>query len=563
MQRNTCERCSDFSLEALSDFPDDAMTAEGPISVDQVSSMMATLAGCGVRRVSWCYYGDGRGGHMVRDTSVKSQKLCSTYNLLGNPLRVAAEAAHEEGLKLHACFKPYETGAAHLCPEGSVEAAMVGRLSHLGGRLSWLDRFVVDSPHLRIKRRSDDLRADIRTVPICGLKLVKKDDSPTRVSKQHLQIWTSALNSRYQRLDIDFDVTENVEPAKKDVYDVSDELLTRKGDPVRTLTLSGFELNDPFILVTTDFSDGPPDFENTSIEMLVALDADGREVPGVFANGRGIWAAEMVDFRDWGLVFDHGWGSEKKYLDINNQDGQSGLVAYTRGRNEYLPGALCETEPQVREFWLSCIEEMLDAGVDGIDFREENHSTHTDYPEEYGFNPAVIEACEQRGGVDLATVAAVRGEAYTEFLRQAKQMIAARGKRMRINFQVDWYRPEPAATRRLAYPANLNFEWLRWIEEGLCDEGIIRFYHLPFDCIFNDEVTQEVIAACERHNISLAVNRYVRKLEPETLMDEYRSVRDDGRFSGFIMYETRHFVRNHPDGSCTVTKDGVDRLKDL
>ena len=224
-----------------------------------------------------------------------------------------------------------------------------------------------------------------------------------------------------------------MEPARKDVYDVCDELLTRKGDPVRTLTLSLFALDDPYILVTTDFTDGPADFENTSIEMLVALDVNGREVPGVFANGRAIWAQEMVDFRGWGLIFDHGFGRDRLYLDTSNQDGQSGLIAYTRGHNEYLPGALCETEPQVREFWLSCIEEMLDAGVDGIDFREENHSTHTDYPEDYGFNPAVLEACQQRGGVDLATIAQVRGEAYTEFLRQAKAMIAARGKCIRIN----------------------------------------------------------------------------------------------------------------------------------
>ena len=554
---------NDFRLEALADFAGDAMKAEGLIDPAQVRSMMATLAGCGVERVVWGYYGDGRGGKMARDTGVKSEKLCGTYHLLGNPLRVAVEAAHQEGLTLYACFKPYETGATHVVPEGTVEAAMVGRLSHIGGRLTWLDRFVLDYPHLRIKRRSDDVRPDIRTVPICGLKLIKKDDSPTRVNKDHLQIWTSTQNSRYQQLDIDFDVTENVEPAGKDIYDACDELVTRKGDPVRTLTLTGFALNDPYILVTTDFTDGPSDFENTSIDMLVALDADGREVPGVFANGGSIWAPEKMDFRGHGLDFDHGFGAARHILDACNQDGHSGLIGYARGRNEYLSGALCETEPDVLDFWLSCIEEMLDAGVDGIDFREENHSTHTDYPEDYGFNPAVLEACEQRGGVDLATIAEVRGEAYTEFLRQAKERIATRGKRMRINFQVDWYRPNPAATRRLAYPANLNFEWQRWIEEDLCDEGIIRFYHLPFDCLFKDEFTQEVIAACEQHNIPVAVNRYVKDHDPETLHNEYRAVRDDGRFTGFILYETKHIVITHPDGSCTITKDGVSDLKDL
>ena len=43
-------------------------------------------------------------------------------------------------------------------------------------------------------------------------------------------------------------------------------------------------------------------------------------------------------------------------------DPDTGFIAFARGRNEYLSGALCETEPQVQEFWLSCIEGMLDMG---------------------------------------------------------------------------------------------------------------------------------------------------------------------------------------------------------
>ena len=64
-------------------------------------------------------------------------------------------------------------------------------------------------------------------------------------------------------------------------------------------------------------------------------------------------------------------------------------------------------------------------------------------------------------------MAAVRGDAYTAFLARAKRLINGRGKAMRINFQVDWYRPDPPRQRRLAYPANVDFQWQRWIEEGL------------------------------------------------------------------------------------------------
>jgi len=150
------------------------------------------------------------------------------------------------------------------------------------------------------------------------------------------------------------------------------------------LTLTGFELRDPYILFTTISRTARPDFGNISTEMLRALDAEGRDIPGVFANGSAIWLADRVDFRNWGLVFDHGWGCSPMKLDEPNQTGKQGFIAYTRGRNEYLSGALCETEPRVQEYWLSWVKEMLDDGVDGIEFRIENHSTMTEFTDEYG-----------------------------------------------------------------------------------------------------------------------------------------------------------------------------------
>ena len=53
---------SRFRLEALVDFPDDALkTIITPADVD---AMMAKLRDMGVTRVSWAYYGDGHGGYM-------------------------------------------------------------------------------------------------------------------------------------------------------------------------------------------------------------------------------------------------------------------------------------------------------------------------------------------------------------------------------------------------------------------------------------------------------------------------------------------------------------------
>ena len=550
-QDSASGRSGPFRLEALVDFVDDALdTAFTPAHVD---AMMSTLAGMGVSRVSWAYYADGRGGYLVpAGLDSRWAKLARSYEQLGNPLRVAVEAAHRHGIELYAYYKPYETGPAVSLPDGTPEARAYGRIRQRGGWLTWLDPFVVDNPHLRIRRRSDGTSSPSPDeAPICGLRLTEENDVPTRITAEHLQIWTSKMNFRYQPRDVAFQLRDEVVPSAKEVRDISGRLLTRKGAPVRTLTLTGFALTDPYVLVTTDFGEGPADFENAGTDILTALDAEGREIPGVLFTGAMIYMRERINFRDWGLVFDCGYGRSPTRLDEPNTAGNSGVAAFAKGRNEYLPGALCETEPAVQEFWLGCLAEMIAAGVDGVDFRVENHGTHTEYPEEYGFNGVILAECARRGKTDPATIAVVRGEAYTAFLRRAKELLTANGKRMRVNLNLDWFRPSPPANRRLAYPANLDFAWRQWVDEGLFDEGILRMFALPFDAVFKDAIAAEMISRCQAKGIPLTVNRYIHP----TSADEFDRARRDGRLSGFILYETASFLRFGPDASCSVTHD--------
>ena len=128
---------------------------------------------------------------------------------------------------------------------------------------------------------------------------------------------------------------------------------------------------------------------------------------------------------------------------------------------------------------------------------------------------------------------------------------------MRINFQADWYRSDPAGNRRLAYPGNLDFQWRRWIDEGLTDEAILRFYALPFDCVFDDAVVQEIVERCGKNDIPVTVNRYI---QPDSLSDEVRRVREDGRFAGFVLYETCSFLRFTPNSGCEISQPAVESL---
>jgi hypothetical protein len=451
-----------FMTEALVDFPDDALTCARPLTAEDIDALMATLRSLGVRRVSWGYYGDGHGGWVHPDYAAEYGggwlRCAATYREIGDPLRVAVAAGHRHGLEVYAYFKPYETGVGAAFPTGSPEARRSGLLHCIGGKLAWMEPFVLRHPELRIQRRTDDVPPGNGTATIATIRLRKRDASPTRITKERLRIWASEDNYRYQPLTVDFELRESVEPAPRESRDVHGRLLTRAGDPVRTLTLSGLRLDHRYVLVTTDFTDGDGDFVNSGLELMSAYDERDREILGVFALGGAIWMADLVDFRNGGLMFDDGFGSSLCTLDAPNASGRRGCIAFARGRNAYLPGALCETEPAVQRFWLDCLDEMITAGVDGVDIRDENHSTHTDTPEDYGFNPAVLARCAGGTGDIRQRVARVRGEAYTSFLAACKRRLGEAGKRMRYHLQLDWLRPDPPRERGLAYPANLHLD---------------------------------------------------------------------------------------------------------
>jgi hypothetical protein len=58
---------------------------------------MKLLKGVGIETVSWGYYADADGGHLVPRSM---QSVTNTYKHLGNPLAVAVKAAHAEGIEV-------------------------------------------------------------------------------------------------------------------------------------------------------------------------------------------------------------------------------------------------------------------------------------------------------------------------------------------------------------------------------------------------------------------------------------------------------------------------------
>ena len=88
------------------------------------------------------------------------------------------------------------------------------------------------------------------------------------------------------------------------------------------------------------------------------------------------------------------------------------------------------------------------------------------------------------------------------------------------------------------------------------DEAIVRFFQLPMSAVFDDKIAQDMIALCRQRNIPVCINRYIGSAG-DNLAAEVRRVADDGRFSGFIFYETASFLKFDASGGCSITSSAV------
>ena len=162
-----------------------------------------------------------------------------------------------------------------------------------------------------------------------------------------------------------------------------------------------------------------------AVGMVEAYGPDPSPLPIEVATLSTVWNRPR-DFRTGGLEFDSGFGTLPVALDTDNRlrdDGdrwdslqRGGVIAFARGRNDYLPSTPCEVYPEVKKLWSGWVDRVLDTGVDGIDLRISHHGSLVDDPLEYGFNEPVLVEFRQRHGAepsdspeDMDRLARIRG----------------------------------------------------------------------------------------------------------------------------------------------------------
>lgn len=428
---------------------------------------------------------DGLHGYLASLGVTRHQWIVSTvWNLYDGDesgfdiLAEAVKSAHAHGIEFYAEIKPFEGGGfgdafppSLPFPEGAIA------LRGMDGIHPIVRPFVARHPHLCLKRRPGTYEA---RGPVTAVRLVKGDDQPTRVKAGHLSLWTSPANNRFERYEGPMRFRESVEwrPAYP------------KTRMCRVLHLEGLELpeNHRYFLVRSTLRGDEGDFTNERGNLVELEGPEGANLPCILGTGPVEYELHRQRYLDVPVykrivsyfqlpevereLFDetrarehyrdfHSFREHRKVTELYTLD-KEGYVGIACGKPEFMLGNLHPIYPEVREHWLDMVRYCLDRGVDGINIR---HSNHTQSPEdwEYGFNEPVIEATG--GDTSYPAIRRVNGEAYTQFLRETRELVKSRGKGLTIHLYAQMLAPDDRPWRLNYIPPNFEWQWETWVSE--------------------------------------------------------------------------------------------------
>jgi hypothetical protein len=128
----------------------------------------------------------------------------------------------------------------------------------------------------------------------------------------------------------------------------------------------------------------------------------------------------------------------------------------------------------------------------------------------------------------------------------------------------------------MGFPANVRFEWQRWLRERLVDGITLRTSWFegmedPFSAraqrsrmpgVLEDPVVVEALALSAELRIPGYLNRYISRAVG---LDEYIADLDrifhDSRFAGFDIYEFVHLARPNARGELEAVGERLERLR--
>jgi len=538
-------------LWVTTDFVDDLLRAGRHFEERDIDELMAYSASLGAECHEW-----------ILDTiwTLYDEDSPVGFDLL----ETACEAAHRHGMRFQVMFKPFEGGTEHM---GVVLPATMPRpeekvvLEEQRGLLHAVRPFVAAHPEMRIARWAAD---DDPGGRVAAIRLVKNDDGLVGFGLEDLTILTSCRNGGYEPYDGPVELEESVEWRP---------CFPWRDSPCRILTLGGLNLpaDAKFFLIRCKKGDGAEGFTNAVEKIVELVNECGCVIPSMpslrradaknmFERASRIARLEITRYarrhpEARRLLCDEAWFLEQcrdmHRFDAGWEDAcleRDGEVAVARGKPRYNAGSLHPIYPEVREHWLEHVRFCIDRGVDGVNIRTANHNRPYE-PWAYGFNEPVLERMTRWG--NIAEARRINGDAYTQFLREAADLLHRAGREMGVHAHGLMLRHCDRAANNIPFPCNFDWQWETWVRE-IADYVEYRgaFFLRPEN---QREVADRIGLVAREAGKPLVYQSMRGEMvhfdgPHHALAWEMDWVRNHPDVAAYNLYETANFSRLHPDG---------------
>ena len=547
-------------LFATTDYTDNIGRYQCFLDRAQLDALHQSLASLGVTRHQW-----------IVDTM---WTLYEDYPHGFDLLAEAVKSAHAHGIEFYALIKTFEDGGfGSILPPSLPFPKGAPAFRDMRGIYPLARLFAARHPEMCLKRKPGTSEFN---GPITTVRLIKDNDEPTRVKAEHVSIWTSTSNNGFKLYTGPVSFRETVEWRP----------CFPKWKQCRILHLENLKIpkDHTYMLIRCSLSDEKGDFSNENGKIIELVGQDGKTIPHIlgkrpitFENHKGFYQSkrhkqlirylqlpevqkEVRDLKKMQMHYDNFYEFDNYKVTDRKTLDKDGFIAAACGKPKYMLGNLHPIYPEVRKHWLDITRFCLDRGVDGINFRMANHTRSPEYWD-YGFNEPVLE--KSGGQTDYPTISKINGNAFTQFLREAKELIKKWGKGITLHLHATMLMPDNRGRLTPALPPNFEWQWETWVRE-IADDLEFRgaFKLRPWNL-------QQVLDTFS------AVTRAAHK--PLYYQSDFHTLSDDGRklrlhkeidvvkndsgLDGFVLYETANYTRMNKKGGIEIKPYMDDVIK--
>ena len=476
-------------------------------------------------------------------------------------LEEAAKSAHKYGIEFFAIIKPFEGCSGITLPHSMPVPERAHVYKDLRGIFPSIVRFVAENPSMSLKCKKGAFEGNS---PVTSIRLVKGDNRPTRVKAEYLSVYTSPTNNGFAPYNGPVTFSESFERRFRFPY----------WRECRVIHLNDLKIPEGhrYILIRCSLADAEGDFSNEKGNIIELVGKNGEILPHTLSTGPVALQkqyesflnskimqqlvpylrlpevrAEISDLEKMKRHYENFYGFDYIHSNEWTTLDKEGFVAVAVGKPEFMIGILNPGYKEVREHWLELTRFCLDRGVDGINYRIANHINITD-SHLYGFNNPTLEATD--GDTGYSQISRVNGDAYTLFMKEARELIKKRRKKMVLHLHSELLILDERPNKACALPPNFEWQWEKWVAE-IADElefrGIFKLRPHSLDKVLNIFGTATRKAGKPFY---LQGDFHGRSFERPFLSTqaELELVKKRDVLDGYVLYETANFTRINENG---------------